>query len=190
METDGSLPVRFCIGWSAGRSRVNLAKAVDILDNVDTENLKRVWERVAPETPEPEPAWEPDIVVRLRGFIENERDETAMDGLLVLKTRGSRAEKTLRSILEDERRHERRLQSAYFLLIGDTYAPPARHPSAPYLLKALRERYMGETAGAEAYDRAAAETDDESLREALREIAADERRHAGLLRSMIEGIIY
>ena len=163
---------------------------MDSLENMDTENLMRVWERVAPEPQEPEPAWEPDIVVRLRGFIENERDEAAVYGLLALKTRGSRAEKTLRSIAEEEKRHERRLQSAYFLLTGDTYAPPARHPSAPYLLKTLRERYMGETAGAEAYDRAAAEVPDEGIQATLREIAADERRHGALLRSIIETIIY
>jgi len=92
------------------------------------------------------------------------------------------------AIAADERRHAKRLSTAYFLISGVRYWPVDRvpNPSPAPFSAALREHFMEEQRGAAAYQTAAAETADPCLHELFLELAGEEDSHAWLLRSVLE----
>ena len=98
------------------------------------------------------------------------------------------AARTLSGISADERRHAKRLSTAYFLISGVRYWPVDRvpNPSPAPFSAALREHFMEEQRGAAAYQTAAAETADPCLHELFLELAGEEDSHAWLLRSVLE----
>ena len=96
--------------------------------------------------------------------------------------------RVLATIAADERRHAKRLSTAYFLISGVRYWPVDRvpNPSPAPFSAALREHFMEEQRGAAAYQTAAAETADPCLHELFLELAGEEDSHAWLLRSVLE----
>lgn len=162
------------------------------MDNIDTENLRRVLERVSPtpeSDPEPKPP-RPNPAAYLRKFIDRASAAGGLYELLALKTRDATREKILRELARDERRNERRFQAEHFFLTGDTWVSPSRRPSAPYLLRTLRESCIAELGNAEALESAANELPSSALRDMLLDAAVTERRHADLLRTLIEKSLY
>ena len=91
----------------------------------------------------------------------------------------------LRQTAQDEARHLRALQMEHFLLTGDSYAPSAEKMQTQSLLSALRSAYHAELRAYEGYMQAAQETDSTSLAAVFVANAADEARHAQMLREMI-----
>ncbi len=156
------------------------------MENIDTENLLRVLGRVAPASPEPE---EPRAPAALRRAIEGVSAAGDVYGLLAMKARGRPAGDVLRALSREERESERRLQAEFFLLTGDTCPTLPRHPSAPYFLRALRERYLMEERSAKELDDAAKGLPG-STGELLREVAKVERSHAARLRELISATLY
>ena len=157
------------------------------MENYDTENLSRVLERICsrPEGRETAQAGSG----RLGEFIRQEAASAAMYTLLAIKTRGGPAEAVFKRAAQDERRHEKLLQTEYFLLEGDTYPAAKEEPSAPYLLEAVRRQYIDEKRAAEAYEAAAKASSDGRAAAMYRELARDERRHAAAMRALVERII-
>ena len=96
--------------------------------------------------------------------------------------------RVLATIAADERRHAKRLSTAYFLISGVRYWPVDRvpNPSPAPFSAALREHFMEEQRGAAAYQTAAAETADPCLHELFLELAGEEDSHAWLLRRVLE----
>ena len=121
--------------------------------------------------------------------------------------------RVLATIAADERRHAKRLSTAYFLISGagaDTHlrahetvedrvgrlmlisgvrywrVDRVPNPSPAPFSAALREHFMEEQRGAAAYQTAAAETADPCLHELFLELAGEEDSHAWLLRSVLE----
>ena len=94
----------------------------------------------------------------------------------------------LSTIAADERRHAKRLSTAYFLLSGVRYWPIDRkmNPTPAPFAASLRERFMAEQRGAAAYQAAAAETADPCLRQLYEELAGEEDAHAWLIRGILE----
>ena len=162
------------------------------MEEAEIKNISKVWERVYSDdgvTEAPQDQGQ-SLTAMLREFIDDEAMDAATYTLLAVKTKGTPGEKLLKNLAEDERRHERSLQSEYFLLTGDTWTPRKRYPSAPYLLSALRERFIAEQRGADKYEETAKTVTDEQLRTVLFELARDERRHARELRRLVERMIY
>ena len=96
--------------------------------------------------------------------------------------------RVLATIAADERRHAKRLSTAYFLISGVRYWPVERmaaHTSGTYPA-ILRARFCAEQKGECAYLAAAEETADPALRELFLELAGDENAHAWLLRGILE----
>lgn len=95
----------------------------------------------------------------------------------------------LSAIAADQRRHAKRLSTAYFLISGVRYWPaerPAGPASRTPFAAALRERFMGEQRSAAAYQAAAAETADPCLRQLYEELSGEADAHAWLLRGILE----
>ena len=156
------------------------------MEKYDLENLSRVWKRVYSEDTCKIQETSPDKTKMLASFIASEIMSASMYRLLSLKTRGSRAENILKRIAADEVRHEKRLQAEYFLLRGDTCPRKPAHPSAPSVLKALKDCHAAEEKAAAAYEKAAKDEENGRLRAMFYDLARDERRHAKELRSLIE----
>ncbi|MEG1789631.1 MAG: ferritin family protein [Oscillospiraceae bacterium] len=151
------------------------------------ENFDRVWSRVTGEacrTAEP-PVH--DDIPTLREFINDEARDAGYYALLSRRMPG--AARTLMCISRDERVHLRELQVEYFLLCGDSSPTCESCPLFCGTLKALRMAYGSECAGAAAYLKAAEETGSECLRALYREHAADETRHAEILRELISRVM-
>lgn len=154
-------------------------------DPVDLASLARVWERVAsPSGPGDVP--EDRMRAQLALFIRNSVAAGGMYALLASKTRGSAAERTFRRLAREEADTERRLQTRFFLLTGDTCAMAPVHPSAPSVTGAVREAYLAELENAERYRSSARLPGDSGLFE---ELAGRERSHAEALRLLLERTI-
>ncbi len=111
------------------------------IPEVDARGMSRVYARVT-ESPAPSTLrGAGEEAELLRSLIDGAADSSAMYALLALKTRGTASERELRALSRRERELERRLQTAYYLLTGDTHPVREAHPSAPYLLRALRDQY-------------------------------------------------
>ena len=177
----------------------------------DQEVFERVWRRVMPEDRPDcpftlgEDAAAPPAVVgeehdvpclgassavygaQLQRLIDRELADWRAYQALSRRAQGNSG-RVLATIAADERRHAKRLSTAYFLISGVRYWPVDRvpNPSPAPFSAALREHFMEEQRGAAAYQTAAAETADPCLHELFLELAGEEDSHAWLLRSVLE----
>ena len=105
-----------------------------------------------------------------------------------LARRAGNGGRVLATIAADERRHAKRLSTAYFLITGVRYWPVDRAPAPPAgpLPAALRQRFAAEQRGAAAYQAAAEETADPCLQALYRELAGEEDAHTWMIRGLLE----
>lgn len=89
----------------------------------------------------------------------------------------------------DEAGHLRALQMEYFLLTGDSYTPSAREIEIRGRLSALRDGYHAERKAYDTYMEMAQDTSSTELAAVFIANAADEARHAQMLRSLIEKVL-
>jgi rubrerythrin len=171
----------------------------------DYRRVDQVWQRVAPslspypngiggtadlsrqETPPRCCMNGEELPGLLQGFLEEELADRRYY-LAFARQAPASARQTLREIALDEGEHARMLGAAYYLASGQCICPDigcARVYIGSYC-PALRERYREETCGAQAYLRAAEETEDPCLKRLLNRIAADEYRHADALAALLE----
>lgn len=123
----------------------------------------------------------------LQQFIDYELADFRAYQSLSRRAQGNAA-RVLSGMAADERRHAKRLSTAYFLISGVRYWPGEHGGSQmvrPFMA-ALREHFAQEQRAQCAYLAAAEETTDPCLRELYLELAGDEETHAGLLRSILE----
>ena len=125
----------------------------------------------------------------LQHFLREEARDAAVYAALARRSQGPAAAR-LAALSAQERRHARRLSTAYFLISGVRYLPgggplPRWEGS---LLGALRGRYLAEQEGEAAYRAAAADCQDPCLRELYLELAEEERGHARALRALLEAL--
>lgn len=124
---------------------------------------------------------------QLQQYIDHELADWRTYQLLSRRATGTGG-KVLSTMAADERRHAKRLSTAYFLISGVRYWPVER-PAAALACAfpaALRERFAEEQRGELSYLAAAEETGDPCLRELYLELAGDENAHAWLLRGILE----
>ena len=149
------------------------------------ERFRSVWQRVAvpsqpPETnrmlpPAPPPPEEGEQA-RLHLFLERETELLSLYRALSRRTGNSAAGR----LFSDTQKHLRRLQTEYFLLTGDTLAPPGQKSPAG-VLPLLRRAYLSEGELAEQYEA----VDTSPLRELYQGRAETARSHRETLRRMI-----
>ena len=124
---------------------------------------------------------------QLQQYIDHELADWRTYQLLSRRATGTGG-KVLSTMAADERRHAKRLSTAYFLISGVRYWPVER-PAAALACAfpaALRERFAEEQRGELSYLAAAEEPGDPCLRELYLELAGDENAHAWLLRGILE----
>lgn len=122
----------------------------------------------------------------LQGYIDDELSDWRSYQALARRTPGGGG-RALAAIAADERRHAKKLSTAYFLISGVRYWPEVRSSqTAAPLHAALRERFWAEQRGAAAYQAAAAETADPCLKELFSELAGEEEAHVWTIRGVLE----
>lgn len=151
------------------------------------EGFDSLWRRVScPEDAPPRAAGMLSQEDALLGLIHDETCAAASAEVLARMFQGA-ARTTLLRHAAEARRHLRRLRAEYFIATGvpggtneDCRAPGGR-------LSALRSALLQAGDMADRYAAAAERTDCPALGEALAAFAADERRRAGELRSLVIG---
>ena len=128
-----------------------------------------------------------ELLAVLTGYIEEELEDQRMIAALT-RTAPAWARQTLREMAAEEGSHAKRLAAVYYLITGTAYCPV---PSAgciqvDHWRAALRSRYHAEACSGLNYARTADDTTDVCLSALLRELSADEYRHAEQLLSMLE----
>lgn len=122
----------------------------------------------------------------LQGYIDDELSDWRSYQALARRTPGGGG-RALAAVAADERRHAKKLSTAYFLLSGVRYWPEVKAAQTPMPLHAaLRERFWAEQRGAAAYQAAAAETSDPYLKELFSELAGEEEAHVWAIRGVLE----
>lgn len=123
----------------------------------------------------------------LREMIDAETDTRRLYQTMARRAGGGAA-KLLGTLAADERRHARRLSTAYFLITGERYQPPGQGGSRPVpdLMNGLRAQFIQEQRESAAYLGAAEETADECLRQLYQELAEEEALHSRLIRNLLE----
>ncbi len=159
------------------------------MEKYDLETLNRVWERVSNTAndvaPEEGACCDVTPVRILRELMREEAAAAAEYSTLAARLRNNRcAAAMLRRIAADERRHFQKLQSAYFMITGDTFSPEVKKPGKAPVIQSLRSMYLGELEAVKAYGRAAEE--DPGRGDLYRNSAADEKWHSAMLKNLIE----
>ena len=123
----------------------------------------------------------------LREMIDGETEDWRFYQGLARRASGSGG-RMLGTLAADERRHAKRLSTAYFLITGQRYQPQGQGGSRPTpdLMNGLREQFVQEQREAAAYQAAAEETADHCLKVLYLELAEDETLHARLIRNLLE----
>lgn len=122
----------------------------------------------------------------LQEYIDDELSDWRRYQSLARRTPGGGG-RALAAVAADERRHAKKLSTAYFLISGVRYWPEVKAAQNPTPLHAaLRERFWAEQQGAAAYQAAAAETADPCLKELYTELAGEEEAHAWTVRGVLE----
>ena len=137
-----------------------------------------VWNRVTGMRPAE------DEAARLRRRLLDETEGIRAYEALLRRRQSSSVEKTLRALLQAERRHFRQLQTIYYLRTGDNWVPPPQSAQPPQpLMKALRERYEAALDQAESYRRGASE-EKRDLAALCAALAREEEAQASNLRKL------
>ncbi len=157
------------------------------MESYDLDNLSRVWLRVKGSDQKEAPG--DGFLGKLRTYINMEAAHADMYTLLAIKSKGGPAERVFKRAAEDERRHEKLLQTEYFLLSGDTLVPDSIKPSAAYLIEAVRQQYMEELRGAAGYEKEARSAADARTAALFTQLTRDERRHAAAMRALVERLM-
>lgn len=124
---------------------------------------------------------------QLQDFIDQELSDWRTYMALAKRAQGTGG-KVLSSMAADEKRHAKRLSTAYFLISGVRYWPVERVSAMPAgtYMGALRQRFCMEQKGESAYLAAAESTTDPCLRELFEELSGEENAHTWLLRGILE----
>ena len=157
----------------------------------ELDGFDRVWDRVMKENrPRPPRPDKPECECReLRRFMEEAAQAEAVYRDLARRSRDRRNSALFMELARDEEDTVRLLQSAYFLLTGDSFRPRPKPIRQTGMLTAIREQYRRELKSAEMYEDAARENKIPNLSQVFKSIIQKERHHAEILADLIKKIM-
>ena len=150
-------------------------------DELTCRMINLAWEKVSAAQSEPAPA---DVPAQIRGFITSEHDFAALLAHIAPRITSPRVRSALCRALADASRRERLLQAEYFILTGDTFAPPVPVGECAPPLAALRFLLARAEKSADAY-RAASYASDAPLADTYSRLSAEQTSLAAVLRRII-----
>lgn len=150
------------------------------------DGFETIWGRVMQDK---EPQKLVDEGERLRFFMDKEHEAATTYQVLANKCTMRKNASVFMNIARDEQKHLKMLQSAFFLLTGDTYRPKRAVVKHQGMLTMLRERYDSEIKSAEGYEKAGQETRIPNLSQIFKSIVPNERDHIKIIEEMIRKIM-
>jgi rubrerythrin len=123
---------------------------------------------------------------QIKQFINGEYRDSLYYNILSRKSPTAKAKRIFSNISRDELHHSKKWRTAYFLITGERYIP-SRANIEPIVVpslysKALRERYIDESADIIKYRNFAASVDNDiCLKKLATDISDDEFQHANLI---------
>ncbi len=166
------------------------------MDAYNTENFEKVWQRVinsasdAPEDTQRLIHGAEEETARLIRFMKRENGESAAYAFMARRCMDRRLARRFEILSGEEKSHLIKLQSAYFILTGDTYPLKPPEESGESMLAALRERCIDEAEGEKEYGKAAADTKDPKLSRLYSSIMEDEKRHLSMIGKAIISLLF
>ena len=154
--------------------------------DMDFKGFETVWDRVMEDKKPEKPI---DEASRLRLFMDKEAEAAVYYQTLAGKCTLRKSAATFMAMSRDEQKHLKLLQSAYFILTGDTYRPKKPMVKHQGMLSMLRQRYESEIKSAEGYEKAGQETRIPNLMQIFKSIVPDERKHVRIIEEMIRRIM-
>ena len=123
----------------------------------------------------------------LRGFLREAISDAQIYRCLAACAPGQETRRLVRHLSAGATERTRTLQSAYYLIAGQTYCVTVVLPPQPKLpwCDRLRARYHEEACGGSNYRRAAEETPDVCLKKLFRDLSAQKYHNAELLRKQL-----
>lgn len=156
--------------------------------NIDLDGFDRVWNRVMGDDRCCDECRGNDSK-RLRGFMDSKREAAGVYEHLARHSTSPKNRRIFMTLAREERQHLKMLQSAYFLLTGDSYRPKRPKPVRGGSLSLIRRMYNYETDSAEAFRRACQETKIPNLAGLFKSISADDAKNAQILEKMIRNLM-
>ena len=153
----------------------------------DFVGFEAVWQRVqAPSYPMP-PTMSAgaDSTALPEELIDRETAIALAYAALARRWRGTFCAAAFERGAKAAQKRIRQLEAAYFLAVGDSYAPKSKGRINTALPEALRELWLAHRGCAMAYDRAAQDPSANSAR-LWQHMAAEHRRHMGTLFGIIQ----
>lgn len=151
--------------------------------DMNFDGFDAVWNRVTGSSSTPDEAF--DDEKSLRFFMDKEAEASATYNALARRCTSRKTAIIFTNIARDEQHHLKELQSAYFLLCGDSYCPKTPQIKYHGMLTALREQYKSEVQSAEGYETASGKTRIPNLSRIFKSISAEERHHIKIIEDLI-----
>ena len=157
----------------------------------DNEKFAAVWSRVMPETAGTAdiPPAAGDMAALLCSLINSKALNLKYYTVLARRYQGKSPGKIFSSLARDEAAHLRKLQTAHYILTGDSCVPHMEPVRITSVLAALRTCYLSEREGEKTFTMASLQDDEPKRTQLFAHIAADEARHALLLEELIENTL-
>ena len=164
--------------------------------NNSLEGFDRVWDRVMKDEARrphpPRPPKPPEAKCEcegLRRFMDGAAQSAEVYRALARRCRSRRDAAAFSQMSRDESEMLRELQSAYFLMTGDSYRPHTHPVPREGMLTAMREQYRREQKSAEMYEDAVRENKISNISALCKKNIAIERRHGEILLRMINSVM-
>lgn len=161
-------------------------------DNFD--GFEALWQRVqCPDETQTQALWQPlpaDGEIRmLEKYMDDEAASAAAYRALYKRWQGSFCAAGFAHMAKDEERHLRRLEGAYFLITGDSYAPKMPGKIDTDMPDALRRAWHEEQKASRAYRAATQQAQLPALERMFSQLSEDEDSHATQLFGMIQRLM-
>jgi len=150
------------------------------------DGFETVWDRVMQDKVPEKPM---DEASRLRFFMDKEAEAAAYYQALAQKCTLRKNANAFMAMSGDEQKHLRMLQSAFFLLTGDSYRPKKPVVKQQGMLAMLRSRHQSEIKSAEGYETASADTRITNISQICKSFVPEERAHIRKIEEIIRKII-
>ena len=123
----------------------------------------------------------------LQGFLREAIADAQIYRGLAVSAPGQEGRRLMRHLSANATERTRTLQSAYYLITGQTYCVTVVLPPQPKLpwCDRLRARYHEEACGGYNYRRSSEETSDVCLKKLFRDLSAEKYHNAELLRAQL-----
>jgi len=164
------------------------------INNNSLEGFDKVWDRVVSDSDRhhghrPPPPKPPCQCETLRRMMDGAAQSAEVYRQLARQCRSRRDATVFGEMSRDESAMLNELQSAYYLMTGDSYRPQVKPRRSQGMLSQIREQYYRELKSAQMYEDTIRENKISNISAICKKNLAIERRHAENLERIINNVM-